>query len=176
MLWLLAIGVSMDAATVAMTIGMTLRRAFARDACKVGMAFGVLQMIMPLLGYGMGSRVALYVEKVGHWVVFGILVILGIHMIVECIHGKEESFHNALHWPNLLMLALMTSLDSLAVGMSLALMGGDIWHGAPLFGIIAGSLSAIGLLVGHTLGRMLRRRALLAGGLMLIAVGIHSLF
>lgn len=172
--WLLALAVSMDACAVAMGIGMSLRRASVKDACCVGLAFGIMQGLMPLLGYGLGGQLLVYVDSVGQWLVFGILVAFGAHMLWEGAFGKGES-HDVVGLGQLLLLSVMTSIDAFAVGVSLAIMQGDIWLGATLFLLVAGGLSALGLLLGNQLGQKLQNKAHLVGGLMLIGAGIHAL-
>lgn len=173
---LLGVSLAMDAFAVSITTGITLKDLRWKHALKVGLFFGGFQFLMPLIGYLAGSTFVRYIESVDHWIAFGLLAFIGGKMVYECIRpGEEEQVANPTATGKLLVLAVATSIDALAVGISLAILRANIWVCSSWIGIITFSLSALGVRLGKKLGDKFQRSAGLLGGLVLICIGIKIL-
>ena len=192
-LFLLAIGVSMDAFAVAVSIGLTLAKTNIKKALIVGLYFGLFQGIMPLIGYLAASRFAERIAAYSHWVAFGLLVILGGKMIIgsfkkeKCTdrtcpaqpctdrlcptHAKEASLTPKAMLP----LALATSIDALAVGVSLAFLYVSIMPAVSFIGVFTFALSVVGVRIGNIVGAKFKSRATFAGGVILVLMGVWVL-
>lgn len=166
----IAFGLAMDAFAVSIAKGLSVRRATVTQAIAVGVWFGGFQAGMPLLGYVLGSQFGRLITTVDHWIAFGLLAIIGARMIHESRSANAEvddSFSVAAMFP----LAVATSVDALAVGVSLAFLEVEIAQAVTLIGVITLVMSVIGLTLGTRLGARNKRRAELAGGLILITMG-----
>lgn len=142
----------------------------------MGLWFGGFQFAMPLAGWLLGSSVARYIEAVDHWIAFGLLVLIGGRMVWEALRGGEEAAGAAdLSAGRLCVLAVATSIDALAVGVSMAFMQVDILASAALIGVVAFFLSLAGGLLGRRLGGLLQKWAQAAGGLALMGIGVKIL-
>lgn len=192
-MFVLAVGLSMDAVAVAICTGLTMRRATAKKATVVGLYFGFFQAIMPLIGYSIATRFAEQVVAYDHWIAFGLLAFLGVRMIVEsferegcpdrecpagtckdreCPGGKRPDTREASLKPAaMLPLAVATSIDALAVGVSLAFLQVNILQPILLIGITTFALSAFGVKVGNIFGTGFKSKAELVGGIMLVLIG-----
>ncbi len=176
-LFLLAVGLSMDAFAVAVCKGLGMRRVTLKNAALVGGYFGIFQAGMPLIGYFLGKQFASYIVAVDHWIAFSLLAFLGIRMIVEsrkkdCGDCHEEA---DLRLRTMLVLAVATSIDALAVGISLAFLQVDILSAVFFIGVITFTLSMIGVKVGNVFGKKWESRAELAGGVILVLIGLNIL-
>ncbi len=173
---LTAIALSMDAFAVSVTTGITLRRPRPWQAIKPGLFFGGFQALMPLIGYIAGRSVAVYIESVDHWIAFALLAAIGGKMIWDIWHedGDAESA-DPTRTLALLVMAVATSIDALAVGISLALLSVNIWWAITIIGCTTCALSIAGVLLGNRLGELFKKRATLVGGLILIAIGAKIL-
>lgn len=183
-LLLTAVGLAMDAFSAAVGRGLGAARLRVRDAVCVGVWFGAFQAVMPLIGYVLGVRFAGLIRTVDHWVSFLLLTLIGGNMILESYRGKrsgsiqgEESQETAPPFSarRLFPLALATSMDALAVGVTLACLGGGIRTAAAVIGVVTFLLSAVGVAVGATCGSRLRTSADIIGGGVLILIGVHIL-
>lgn len=174
-LMLLAVGLSMDAFAVAICKGLAMDKVTLQRAAVVGLWFGGFQGLMPLLGWLLGSRFAAYITAVDHWIAFALLVLLGINMIREARCPDEEDTNASLAFRVMLPMAVATSIDALAVGISLAILRANIWVCSSWIGIITFTLSALGVRLGKKLGDKFQRSAGLLGGLVLICIGIKIL-
>lgn len=174
-LMLLAVGLSMDAFAVAICKGLAMDKVTLQRAAVVGLWFGGFQGLMPLLGWLLGSRFAAYITAVDHWIAFALLVLLGINMIREARCPDEEDTNASLAFRVMLPMAVATSIDALAVGVSLTCMEVDILTAAGVIGAVAFCLSVLGGLLGRRLGCLFQRRAELAGGIVLILIGVRIL-
>ena len=173
---LLAVGVSMDAFAVSIGKGLTAQRASWREALKVGLWFGGFQALMPLIGYFLGFSFTDLVVKVDHWIAFVLLALIGGNMIREALKGGEEaSANSSFAFRTMLLLAIATSIDALAVGVSLAFVQADIWLSVTIIGITTALFSIVGLLIGKEVGDRFHRRAQILGGVILIAIGLKIL-
>ena len=180
-LLLLAVGVSMDAFAVSICKGLAMRRATVRGCMTCGLWFGGFQALMPTIGFFLGTLFAEAIQAIDHWVAFVLLGIIGINMLKEALEKNEECCccedHNAdLSVKTMFIMAVATSIDALAVGISLAMAGNvNIWLAALLIGICTCGFSAAGVKIGNLFGAKFEKRAQLAGGLILILLGTKIL-
>ena len=181
-LLLLAVGVSMDAFAVSICKGLAMKRATPGAMVTVGGWFGGFQALMPLLGFFLGTLFAAAIEAVDHWVAFALLAIIGFNMLKEafehsCECGCCADEHNAdLGVKTMFVMAVATSIDALAVGISLAMAGGvNIWLSVALIGLTTFSFSAAGVKIGSLFGAAFEKKAQLAGGLILVLLGVKIL-
>ncbi len=173
---LLAIGLSMDAFAVSICKGLALRKARWRDAVIVGLWFGGFQALMPLIGYFLGSRFAEAITSFDHWIAFALLLLIGISMIREAFGKEEEDKSGAsLAVKTMLVLALATSIDALAVGVTFAFLSVRVVPAVCLIGCITFVLSALGVKLGAVFGMKYKSRAELVGGIILILLGVKIL-
>ena len=174
--FLIAVSLALDAFAVSVSCGISVPGFGPRQAVKMGAWFGAFQFLMPLIGYLAGSTFVRYIESVDHWIAFGLLAFIGGKMVYECIRpGEEEQVANPTATGKLLVLAVATSIDALAVGISLAILRANIWVCSGWIGIITFTLSALGVRLGKKLGDKFQRSAGLLGGLVLICIGIKIL-
>ncbi|MCL1984278.1 MAG: manganese efflux pump MntP family protein [Methanomassiliicoccaceae archaeon] len=173
---ILALGLAMDAFAVAIGLGLGMRKATVKKALTVGLYFGVFQAVMPLAGYFAARTFADDIERFDHWVVFALLLFLGAKMIAEGL-GKDdgERTETSLEPKKMLPYAVATSIDALAVGISLAFLKADILSAAAIIGIITLALSMIGVKIGNIFGLRFRSEAEIAGGVILILIGVKIL-
>ena len=176
-LFLLAIGVSMDAFAVSICKGLAMQKADGKSMCTVGGWFGGFQALMPLIGFFLGTLFAEAIEAIDHWVAFGLLGIIGVNMLKEACCGCEDEQHNAdLSVKTMFVMAVATSIDALAVGISLAMAGGvNIWVSILLIGLTTFTTSAIGVKIGSIFGDKFEKKAQVAGGVILIFLGLKIL-
>ena len=174
-LFILAVGLSMDAFAVSVCKGLAMRKIRVSNAFIVGLWFGGFQMLMPVIGYFLGSYFQRYIEAVDHWIAFILLAIIGINMIRESREEEEESASASLAVKDMFPLAVATSIDALAAGISLACLQVNIWTAVSFIGITTCILSMIGVKVGSVFGTRYKSGAELAGGLILILLGFRIL-
>ena len=180
-LFLLAVGVSMDAFAVSICKGLAMKKATLGGMATVGGWFGGFQALMPLLGFFLGTLFAAAIEAVDHWVAFALLGIIGINMLKEAFERNEcccccEEHNADLGVKPMFVMAVATSIDALAVGISLAMAGGvNIWLSVLLIGLTTFSFSAAGVKIGSLFGAAFEKKAQLAGGLILILLGVKIL-
>ncbi len=172
-LLLIALGLAMDAFAVAVSNGMVIPNLRLRDALKFGFFFGVFQILMPLIGWGAGRLFSEYIMAIDHWVAFFLLSYIGAKMIMDAKKGEEAS--GSTQFRVLFILAIATSIDALAAGITFAFMAVNIWLSVAVIGFIAFSLSTFGALIGKRAGNALGSRAQIFGGILLIAMGIKIL-
>ena len=175
-LFLIAVGLSMDAFAVSICKGLSVGAVRPRHALTAGLWFGGFQALMPLLGWLLGSRFQALITSVDHWIAFVLLCAIGGNMVREsrtcgACREMDASFASKVMLP----LAVATSIDALAVGVSLTCMEVDILAAAGVIGAVAFCLSVLGGLLGRRLGCLFQRRAELAGGIVLILIGVRIL-
>ena len=180
-LFLLAVGLSMDAFAVSICKGLAMKKAGAKGMTICGIWFGGFQALMPLIGFFLGTLFTSAIEAVDHWVAFGLLGIIGFNMIKEAFEKEEDcgckNDDADLSVKTMFVMAVATSIDALAVGISLAMAGNvNIWIAITLIGITTFVLSAIGVKVGSIFGSKFEKKAQLAGGIILICLGAKILF
>ena len=174
-IFLLAVGVSMDAFAVSIGKGLSAKRVSWREALLVAVWFGGFQALMPVVGYYLGVSFADLVEKVDHWIAFGLLLLIGGNMIREALKGEGESVDSSFAFKTMLLLAIATSIDALAVGVSFAFLQTPLWSSVALIGVTTALFSAVGLLIGKKVGMRFHKGAEILGGVILIAIGIKIL-
>ena len=180
-LFLIAVGLSMDAFSVAICKGLSMPRATAGKCSVVGLWFGGFQALMPIVGYFLGVGFRHTIESFDHWIAFGLLAIIGINMIRESMEKEEENNScgccstNELSARKMFPMAVATSIDALAVGVSFAFLKVDIWTSALAIGVTTFVLSFVGVKVGNIFGAKYKSKAELAGGIILILIGLKIL-
>ena len=177
-LLLLAVGVSMDAFAVSICKGLAMKRATLKASMTCGLWFGGFQALMPLIGFFLGALFAEAIEAFDHWVAFGLLVLIGVNMLREAFGGDEcDCCGDAdLSVKTMFVMAVATSIDALAVGISLAMAGNvNIWLAALLIGLCTCGFSAVGVKIGNVFGARFEKKAQLAGGLILVLLGAKIL-
>ena len=171
-LLLLAGGLSMDAGAVSICKGLSMKKADLRAMSICGVWFGGFQAMMPLIGFLLGSLFADAIEAIDHWVAFVLLGIIGINMLKEAFSNEEEEHDADLSAKTMFVMAVATSIDALAVGISLAMAGNvNIWIAVALIGVITFAMSALGVKVGNIFGSRFEKKAQMAGGIILLLLG-----
>lgn len=178
-LFALGLGLSMDAFAVSVCKGLGMKKANAKGMILCGIWFGGFQAVMPLIGYLLGSLFATAIEAVDHWIAFGLLALIGINMLKEAFEKESDcdcERNGDLSFSTMLTMAVATSIDALAVGISLAMAGNvNIWAAIALIGATTFVLSALGVKIGSMFGNKLEKKAQIAGGVILILLGIKIL-
>ncbi len=174
----IAIGLAMDAFAVSIGKGLSVRRIEPRHTMSVGLWFGGFQALMPLVGYFLGVSFASLVQNIDHWIAFILLGIIGVNMIREATAKEEcecEKATSDFSSRKMLLLAIATSIDALAVGVSFAFLGVNIWQAVVMIGVITMILSMIGLRIGNIFGCRYKSKAELFGGCVLLLMGCKIL-
>ena len=177
-IFVLALGLAMDAMAVAAARGLAASRIRRRHVILVATFFGGFQALMPFLGWMAGSRMGPWLAAWSHWIAFVLLVAIGGKMLAESGHGEKEAPHSdddLFGLKVLFVLAVATSIDALVVGLTLPLLGAPMGLSLITIGVTTGLLSALGLFAGRWLGASLGRRLDFAGGVILIGLGIKIL-
>jgi putative Mn2+ efflux pump MntP len=174
----IAVGLAMDAFSVAAATSVRLRPVSRRQVFRFAFHFGLFQALMPALGWGLGRSVQQFVDTWDHWVAFGLLAAVGLRAIWSAL-GPQDDAACAVEDPtrgwSLVALSIATSIDAMAVGLSFAFLRTGIWYPCVVIGLITAVLTVTGMLVGSHLGAKLGARVELAGGLVLILIGIKIL-
>ena len=171
---LIALSLAMDAFAISVSTGMAMPGFSLRHGVKLGLWFGAFHGMMPLLGWHLGTGVAAYIRAVDHWIAFGLLALIGGKMLWELREEVGEAAAD-LSAGRLCLLAIATSIDALAVGVSMAFMTVDILPAAAVIAVVTFLLSLLGGMMGRKLGGMFQKWAQAAGGIALIAIGIKIL-
>ena len=176
-LFLLAVGLSMDAFSVSVCKGLGMRRIDWRTACLLALAFGGFQAGMPVIGWALGSQLLWLIEPIDHWIAFILLAFIGGNMIREAIWGDEEEQEeeSGVSAREVLLLAVATSIDALTVGIAFASLSVNIWLSVALIGIVTFTLSLVGVFVGNQFGMRYQKPSQIAGGIILILIGAKVL-
>ena len=173
---LIAIGLAMDAFAVSICKGLAMKKPDLRSMLIVGIWFGGFQAGMPVIGYLLGRSMYGLISDYDHWIAFGLLALIGLNMIVSSLSGKEEDEQTAdLSVSTMLLLAIATSIDALAVGISLAMDGSDLITSVAMIGVVTLVLSMIGVKMGAKVGDRFGKRAEALGGVILLAIGVKIL-
>lgn len=173
-LFILAVGLSMDAFAVSVCKGLSLGKIKPKHMCIAGAWFGGFQALMPLIGYFLGSFFAEMIEKYDHWVAFVLLAIIGGNMI-KASFGKDEKVDSSMDVKSMLLLAIATSIDALAVGVTFAFLQVQIVPAVSFIGVITFIFSAVGVKIGSLFGTKYKSKAELFGGIVLVLIGIKIL-
>lgn len=177
---LIGAALSMDAFAVSICKGLSVRKIKPEHLLAVGLYFGIFQAIMPTIGYFLGKQFEKYIKAFDHWIAFGLLLLIGANMIRESLSKEEpnEEKNSSFSIGTMLVLAVATSIDALAVGVSFALngmKGSELLYSAVSIGVITCILSTLGLLAGNFFGAKYKSKAELAGGIILILMGTKIL-
>ncbi|HBR02143.1 MAG TPA: hypothetical protein DD738_06005 [Ruminiclostridium sp.] len=185
-LLIIAVGLSMDAFAVAICKGLSMSKMSYKYAVMTGVFFGGFQALMPLMGFLLGTQFSSYITSVDHWIAFALLVIIGTNMIREAVHakknpdscrmcGEECGTDDSFSLKNMTILALATSIDALAVGVTFAFLQVNIVPAVSVIGIITFIFSFLGVKIGNVFGARFEAKAQLAGGIILIGMGAKIL-
>ncbi len=175
-LFLIAVGLSMDAFAVAICKGLSVRKLKFSHMLITGAYFGVFQAVMPLIGYYLGQTFESYITSFDHWMAFVLLSLIGANMIRESFSKEEEEQNASFSFKTMLPLAVATSIDALAVGVTFGLMQGvNIFSAVGLIGVTTFVFSFVGVKIGNVFGSKYKSKAELAGGIILILMGIKIL-
>ena len=178
-LLLIGVGLSMDAFAVAVCQGLCMSKLNWRYTTEIAIFFGGFQALMPFLGWALGSQFAGYIQNIDHWVAFALLGVIGGHMIQDALDPEEEEVACAvaqrLDHKRLFLMAIATSIDALAIGVTFAFLDVNIVPAISVIGCTTFSLSFVGVIVGNFFGARYKRRAELSGGAILILLGIKIL-
>ncbi len=172
---LIAIGLAMDAFAVSICKGLAMQKPTVRSMVVVGLWFGVFQAVMPLIGYFLGTAVYDLIESVDHWVAFFLLLLIGLNMVREGLRRDDEELDDRTDFRTMLLLAVATSIDALAVGISFAMDGTEIFSAAAVIGVVTFLISAVGVKIGSFVGDRFGARAEILGGIVLVAIGCEIL-
>ena len=174
-LFLIAVGLSMDAFAVAVSKGLSMQKMSLKNAAIVGLYFGGFQGFMPFLGYLLGSRFQSAITAYDHWIAFVLLAVIGGSMIKESMDPEAEACDASLAVKDMTILAIATSIDALAVGVTFAFLQVQILPAVSFIGVITFVLSMVGVKTGVVFGARYKSRAELTGGLILILMGLQIL-
>lgn len=172
---LTGIGLSMDAFAVSICKGLSVRRLRPRHNLICGLYFGGFQALMPVIGWLLGRQFESLIKSVDHWIAFALLVLIGANMIREAVKNEEENLNDSFSPKTMLPLAVATSIDALAVGVTFAFLDVEIVPAVSMIGATTFILSAIGVKIGNVFGTKYKSKAELVGGIVLIAMGIKIL-
>lgn len=170
---LMSFGVAADATAVSICKGLKIKNNVLIKGFIIGMYFGIFQCILPILGYFLGNQFSYIINNIDHWLVFFILLYIGVKMIIESLHPKEEN--DSIKLGEMLILALATSIDAFSVGISIAFIKGNIVLNSIMYMIVTWIMSIIGVYIGHYFGNKWAKFANIIGGLILILIGIKIL-
>lgn len=174
-LFIIAVGLSMDAFAVSICKGLSMPKMSWKNAVVVGLYFGGFQAAMPFIGYLLGSQFKNAITSIDHWIAFILLAVIGFNMIKEALSKEEECVDCSLEPKNMVMLAVATSIDALAVGVTFAFLQVHIVSAVSFIGVITFTLSILGVKVGNVFGIQYKSKAELAGGVILILMGLRIL-
>lgn len=174
-LFIIAVGLSMDAFAVSVAKGLSVERLRPRNVLSVALWFGGFQGLMPVIGFFLGVSFASFVEHVDHWIAFVLLGLIGINMIRGAFSKRERDISPDFSFKSMLVMAVATSIDALAVGISFSFFNENIWTAALLIAITTAIFSAIGIYVGNIFGSRFKSVAEFTGGLILLLMGVKIL-
>lgn len=174
-IFLIGVALSMDAFAVSICKGLSVNKVEPKHLLTCGIYFGGFQALMPLIGFLLGFKFEKLIVSVDHWIAFVLLALIGGNMIKEALSGDEEEHDASFSFKTMIPLAVATSIDALAVGISFAFLGVDIVEAAVLIGITTFVLSGVGVYVGNIFGAKYKSKAEIVGGVVLILIGLKIL-
>ncbi len=174
-LFVIAVGLSMDAFAVSICKGLSVRRLKPRHNLICGLYFGGFQALMPVIGWLLGRQFESLIKSIDHWIAFALLVLIGANMIREAVKNEEENLNDSFSPKTMLPLAVATSIDALAVGVTFAFLDVSIVPAVSMIGATTFILSAVGVKIGNVFGAKYKSKAELAGGIALIVIGTKIL-
>ena len=172
---LLSIGLAMDAFAVSICKGISMKKMNWKKACIIGLWFGGFQALMPTIGYFLGTAFESFVTRIDHWIAFVLLVIIGGKMIKEAFSKEKEDNDDDVSFKKMLFLAIATSIDALAVGITFAFFNVNVVLAIVLIGLVSFVLSVLGTKVGNRFGDKYEKKAEFIGGLILVLLGVKIL-
>ena len=172
---ILSIGLSMDAFAVAMCKGLSMKKMSWKKAMIIALYFGIFQAVMPLIGYGLGIKFQQSIANIDHWIAFILLTIIGVNMLKEIWNKAESENNDNVDFKSMIVLAIATSIDALAIGITFAFLKCNIVFSVTCICITTFLLSLIGVKIGNIFGAKYEKKAQLIGGLILILLGIKIL-
>ena len=172
---LISIGLAMDAFAVSICKGLSMKKKNWKKAGIIGLYFGIFQAGMPLIGYFLGSTFANFVINVDHWIAFILLGFIGVNMIKEALSKECDSLNDNVDFKTMIILAIATSIDALAIGVTFAFLKVNVVLAVSSIGIITCILSVVGVKIGNVFGDKYENKAQFAGGLILILLGTKIL-
>jgi len=172
----IAFGLAMDAFAVSLASGASNRLTSKRSVFRLSFHFGLFQFMMPVIGWFLGYTIAPLFQTFDHWIASGLLLFVGFRMIRTAFGGMRETYQqDPSKGLNLVLLSVATSIDALAIGLSLAMLDIEIWYPSIIIGIVTGILSVIGIKLGKKLGDVFGQKMEFIGGLILIFIGLNIL-
>ncbi len=172
---LIALSMAMDAFAVCLVAGSLGQANTVRPIFRLSFHFGLFQFLMPVVGWLAGHSLEPIIRDYDHWVAFGLLAFVGLHMIEAALHGKEEDRPDPSRGWTLVGLSVAVSIDALAVGLSLGVLGISVWYPAVIIGVVTSLLSLLALWIGHRFGSRLGKPVEVIGGVVLIGMGLRIL-
>ena len=172
----LAVGLAMDAFAVSICKGLAMREKVLKKGIIVGLWFGGFQALMPTIGFFLGTQFKDQITSIDHWIAFVLLGLIGINMIKEALSNEEEQADDSIAVKEMFMLAVATSIDALAVGITFAFLNVNIVSAASIIGVCTFLISFAGVKIGNIFGTKDKSKAELAGGIILILLGFKILF
>lgn len=174
-LFIIAVGLSMDAFAVSICKGLSVKELRPKHAVIAGLYFGGFQFAMPLVGYFLGVQFKQFIISIDHWIAFVLLSFIGANMIREAFSKDDEEFNDKFNVKTMIPLAIATSIDALAVGVTFACLDVSIMPAVSFIGVTTFILSAVGIKIGNVFGARYKSKAELAGGVVLVLMGIKIL-
>jgi putative Mn2+ efflux pump MntP len=172
---LISFGVAMDAFAVSIGKGLTMKKLDCKNILLVGLYFGGFQALMPTIGYFLGKNFEVFITSIDHFIAFILLLIIGINMIKESIKGEDENINDKFDFKTMIPLAIATSIDALAIGVTFSFLKVDLFLSVMVIGIITAIISMIGVIIGKQFGNKLEKSSQIIGGLILIFIGLKIL-
>ena len=172
----LAVGLAMDAFAVSICKGLAMREKVLKKGVIVGLWFGGFQALMPTIGFFLGTQFKDQITSIDHWIAFVLLGLIGINMVKEALSNDEEQADDSIAVKEMFMLAVATSIDALAVGITFAFLNVHIVSAASMIGVCTFLISFAGVKIGNIFGTKYKSKADLAGGIILILLGFKILF
>ena len=171
----IGIGLAMDAFAVSVCKGLSMKKMSWRNASIIALYFGIFQTIMPVIGFLLGTSFSNIVESIDHWIAFVLLAVIGGKMIKESFDNESEKENDSIDFKTMFVLAIATSIDALAVGITFAFLKTNIWFSVAIIGIITFWISLIGVKIGNKFGDKFGNKAEFFGGIILILMGMKIL-
>lgn len=172
-IFLIGVGLSMDAFAVSICKGLSVKKLSIKNVLCCGLWFGGFQALMPFIGYCLGSAFSGLVDSIDHWIAFILLAFIGLNMIRES--REEEHQNDDFSWKTMLMLAIATAIDALAVGITFSFEAVNIWMAISIIGMTTFVIAGAGVYIGHVFGNKYQQKAQIVGGLILVLIGVKIL-
>ncbi len=174
-LLIIGVGLSMDAFAIAICKGLGMKKLNLKQGVVIALFFGGFQALMPFIGWLLGKQFETYIVSIDHWIAFVLLAFIGGKMIWDAVKGDDETAQSGFAIKELFLLAIATSIDALAVGITFAFLGVEIVSSAVIIGVTTFIISFGGVFIGHKFGSRFEKKAAVAGGVMLILIGLKIL-